>query len=61
MSTESHPVPIVVKRYGRSRLYDTAALRYVSVNELRRWRRNQIAFIVIDTETGHDVTRVLLA
>jgi len=61
MSAEPQSVPIVVKRYGRSRLYDTTALRYVTVDELRRWWHDQIAFVVIDTETGDDVTRVLLA
>jgi polyhydroxyalkanoate synthesis regulator protein len=55
------PTPILVKRYGRSRLYDTVALRYVAVDELRRWWQDRVAFVVIDTETGDDVTRVLLA
>ena len=56
-----NPAPILVKRYARSRFYDTAALRYVSVDELRQWRHDQVAFVVIDAETGDDVTRVLLA
>jgi polyhydroxyalkanoate synthesis regulator protein len=51
----------VVKRYGRSRLYDTSQARYVSVEQLRRWAAEDRAFTVIDTETGEDVTRVLLA
>lgn len=53
-------VPILVKRYGRSRLYDTAEGRYVTVDELRQWQRDGIAFWVQDVETGADVTRVLL-
>ncbi len=53
--------PILVKRYGRSRLYDTAHAQYVSLDDLRRWQRRKIAFRVVDTETGEDVTRVLLA
>ena len=52
---------ILVKRYARSRLYDTANGCYVSVEQLRRWAIDGIAFAVIDTETGADVTRVLLA
>lgn len=52
---------ILVKRYARSRLYDTANGRYVSVDPLRRWAVDGVAFSVIDAETGSDVTRVLLA
>lgn len=54
-------VPILVKRFGRSRLYDTAEGRYVTVDELRQRQRDGIAFWVQDAETGADVTRVLLA
>lgn len=53
--------PILVKRYGRSRLYDTRRARYVSLSDLRSWQRRGIAFLVLDAETGEDVTRVLLA
>jgi polyhydroxyalkanoate synthesis regulator protein len=53
--------PILVKRYGRSRLYDTVAARYVSVDDLRAWAADGTRFVVRDTETGDDVTRVLLA
>jgi polyhydroxyalkanoate synthesis regulator protein len=51
----------LIKRYGRARLYDTEAACYVTVAELREWRAQGIAFTVIDTETGQDVTGVLLA
>ena len=53
--------PILVKRYARSRLYDTAGGRYVSVEQLQLWVKDDIPFQVVDTETGADVTRVLLA
>jgi hypothetical protein len=33
----------------------------VSVADLRNWQRGGIAFVVLDIETGEDVTRVLLA
>jgi len=52
--------PILVKRYGRSRLYDTTEGRYVSIDELREWQREGIAFCVQDAETGEDITLVLL-
>jgi polyhydroxyalkanoate synthesis regulator protein len=53
--------PVLVKRYGRSRLYDTTRQCYVSVEQLRGWASAGVAFSVIDTETGADVTHVLLA
>jgi polyhydroxyalkanoate synthesis regulator protein len=53
--------PILIKRYARARLYDPAGRRYLTLEELRQWRRNGVAFVVIDVETGADVTRVLLA
>ena len=58
--SDSHP-SIVVKRYGRTRLYVNAAGRYVSMSDLRAWADENRRFVVIDTETGEDVTRVLLA
>ena len=51
----------LIKRYARSRLYDTQAARYVTVADLRSWTAKGVQFIVIDAETGDDVTRVLLA
>jgi polyhydroxyalkanoate synthesis repressor PhaR len=54
-------MPRLVKRYGRSRLYDTQAARYVTVADLRAWVSKGIPFTVIDAETGDDITRVLLA
>jgi polyhydroxyalkanoate synthesis repressor PhaR len=53
--------PILVRRYARSRLYDTVAGRYVTVDDLRQWLREGVAFKVQDSETGEDITRVLLA
>ncbi len=52
---------ILVKRYGRSRLYDTRHASYVTLKDLHNWKRRGVSFIVVDTETGDDVTHVLLA
>jgi gluconate 2-dehydrogenase gamma chain len=52
---------ILIKRYARSRLYCPRPGRYVSVGELRKWQTNGVSFRVVDTETGADVTRVLMA
>ncbi len=53
--------PIIVKRYSRSRLYDAANRRYVSIEQLRGWAAGGIAFRVLDTGTGQDVTQALPA
>ena len=53
--------PILIRRYARSRLYDTMNQCYVSVEQLRGWVDGGVAFSVIDAETGADVTRVLVA
>ena len=52
---------ILIKRFARSRFYDAANRRYVSIEELRQWRREGVSFVVRDAETGADVTRVVLA
>jgi polyhydroxyalkanoate synthesis regulator protein len=54
-------LPILIKRYARSRLYDTSRSRYVNRDELRDWERKGIIFTVLDVETDEDITRVLLA
>jgi polyhydroxyalkanoate synthesis regulator protein len=44
-----------------SRLYDTVAGRYLTVENLRHWVATGVRFVVMDAETGEDVTRALLA
>jgi polyhydroxyalkanoate synthesis regulator protein len=61
MREESKSQLMVVKRYARSRLYDTTNSRYVSIEQLRRWVAEGVAFCVIDAENGADIMRVLLA
>ena len=53
--------PILVKRYAGSWLYDTSNARYVTIEDLRKWRNRGIAFEVREAETGEDVSRILLA
>ena len=59
-ATPKYPL-ILVRRYARSRLYDTVARRYLRIDDLRPWRKDGVAFPVRDSETGEDVTRALLA
>jgi polyhydroxyalkanoate synthesis regulator protein len=60
VATKPNP-PILVRRYARSRLDDTVRGRYLTEEDLRRWLRDGIAFQVRDSESGEDITRVLLA
>lgn len=53
--------PILIKRYAGSRLYDTTDARYMTVEELRNWRKRGIVFEVRDAKTGEDISGVLLA
>jgi polyhydroxyalkanoate synthesis regulator protein len=53
--------PILIKRYARSRLYDPANQRYVTVPQLREWAIKGLRVLVLDSETGADLTQVLLS
>ena len=61
MASPQQSNPILIKRYGRRRLYDTVHCRYLTIEDLRRWVADGIDFVVMDLESGADVTRVLLA
>jgi len=52
---------ILIKRYAQSRLFDTTAAQYRTLDELRHWAETGVRFAVVDAETGNDVTQVLLA
>ena len=51
---------IVIKRFTQTRLFDTCAAEYCSQNELRHKAEAGVAFVVIDVETGNDVTESLM-
>ena len=51
----------LVKQYAGVRLYDTVALAYVTVEQLRQLHRVKgTALVVQDAVTGEDVTQRLL-
>ena len=54
-------MPMLVKRYGRTRLYDAENVRYVSIDQVRTWVDQGVTVIVQEAETGVDITRMLLA
>ncbi len=54
------PAPVVVKKYGNRRLYDTSSSTYVNLEDLAKMVRNGTDVQVIDASTGEDLTRVTL-
>ena len=50
----------VIKKYENRRLYDTAASRYVNLEEIARMVREGVEVQVVDAKTGEDLTRVTL-
>ncbi len=51
---------VVIKKYGNRRLYDTAASRYVNLDEIAGFVREGKDVQVLDAKTGKDLTRVTL-
>jgi len=49
------------RRYGRLRIYHPANGSHIEIDDLREWQREGVALMVLDPDTGADVTRVLLA
>jgi len=54
------PSPILIKKYGNRRLYDTAASRYVNLDDIAALIRRGRQVQVVDAKTGQDCTRVTL-
>jgi polyhydroxyalkanoate synthesis repressor PhaR len=51
---------LTIKKYGNRRLYDTAASRYVNLDDIARLIRQGKEVRVVDAKTGSDLTRVTL-
>lgn len=52
--------PVVIKKYGNRRLYDTRASRYVNLDDIAGLIRKGKEVRVLDATTGEDLTRVTL-
>lgn len=52
--------PIVIKKYGNRRLYDTAGSCYVNLEDLAALVRSGKDVRVVDAKSGRDLTRVIL-
>lgn len=51
---------VVIKKYGNRRLYDTAASRYINLNDIATLIRKGNNVKVVDAQTGQDLTRLTL-
>lgn len=54
------PATIVIKKYPNRRLYDTAASRYVNLEDIAGFVRHGKDVQVVDAQTGDDLTRLTL-
>jgi len=52
--------PVLVKKYGNRRLYDTGDSRYVTLEELAAKIRSGADIRVVDAQTGEDLTQATL-
>jgi polyhydroxyalkanoate synthesis repressor PhaR len=52
--------PILIKKYGNRRLYDTGDSRYITLDELAAKIRAGAEVRVVDAKTGDDLTQVTL-
>ncbi len=53
--------PVLIKKYGNRRLYDTAESRYVTLEELAEKVRAGTDVRVLDAKTSEDLTQATLA
>lgn len=51
----------IIKKYSNRRLYDTATSRYITLDELTVFIRDDQEVQVIDAKSGEDLTRATLA
>ncbi len=54
------PAPVVIKKYGNRRLYDSSSSHYVNLDDIARLLRQGKDVQVVDAKTGQDLTRVTL-
>jgi polyhydroxyalkanoate synthesis repressor PhaR len=58
--TRMKPNPVIIKKYGNRRLYDTVGSRYVNLDDIAGLVRDGADVQVIDAATGKDLTRLTL-
>jgi polyhydroxyalkanoate synthesis repressor PhaR len=54
------PFPVLIKKYGNRRLYDSSNSKYVNLDDIAAFIREGREVKVVDAKTGQDLTRVTL-
>ncbi len=54
------PAPVLIKKYGNRRLYDSSSSRYVNLDDIAAFIREGKDLQIVDAKTGQDLTRVTL-
>jgi polyhydroxyalkanoate synthesis repressor PhaR len=54
------PSPVIIKKYGNRRLYDTTHSRYINLDDIASLIRQGHDLKVLEAKSGRDVTRVTL-
>jgi polyhydroxyalkanoate synthesis repressor PhaR len=52
---------ILIKKYPNRRLYDTSTSSYVTLQDIAKFVKDDINFVVLDSKTSEDITRQTLA
>src|SRR5207245_678456 len=52
--------PIVLKKYGNRRIYDTSLSRYITLHEVEEMVQRGTDLQVLDAKTGEDLTKEIL-
>lgn len=52
--------PVIIKKYGNRRLYNTAESRYINLDEVAQMVRDGVDIQVVDANSGEDLTRLVL-
>lgn len=50
----------IIKKYPNRRLYDTEQSRYITIADIKDLVLAEVRFVVIDTQSGDDLTRLIL-
>jgi len=54
------PAPVLIKKYGNRRLYDSSSSKYVNLDDIATLIREGRDVQIVDAKTGQDLTRVTL-
>jgi len=61
IGSDAMSTPVLIKKYGNRRLYDTGESRYITLDELAAKIRSGSDVRIVDASSGDDLTQVTLA